>query len=72
MMNGSQVGSCAVASLPSVSAIRIAVIGRQEGYFSFAYQTPMSPSATLMLTAASSRAVSTRSSPRAVTWSRSA
>jgi hypothetical protein len=72
MMNGSQVEFGAVASFPSVSASRIAVTGRQKGYFSFAYQAPMSPSATLMLTAASSRAVSTRSSPRAVTWSRSA
>src|SRR5437868_5303425 len=54
--SGVQVGSAAVAGLPSVSAARMAVIGRQKLYVYFASQQAIPASARAMSRAANSRA----------------
>ena len=66
VMNGSQVASPTVASLPSVSPFWIAVTGRHHMYWSLAFQTVPAVSAMLVSTAANSRALSEMSSPRSV------
>ena len=50
-----------VRGLPSVSALRIAVTGRQNAKWRFWYQPTMNPSAIAMLSSACSRAVRCRS-----------
>ena len=59
--SGSQFGSGLVPGLPSVSALRIAVTGRQNAKCRFWYQPAMNPSAIAMFSRASSRAVRCRS-----------
>ena len=59
---GSQVGSATVAALPSVSACRIAALGRQKLYWYFSAQTVMRVSAAVRSSIANRRALSLRSS----------
>ncbi len=57
-MSGVHVVSGIVAGLPSVSARRMALIGRQNPYFTLAYHTFPSVSAIDKSTAANIRALS--------------
>src|SRR5262245_2091608 len=63
--NGAQAGSAAVSSLPSVSAARMAVTGRQKLYVYLLSQMANVLSAPATLSRANSRAFSTSVSPRA-------
>ena len=62
--NGVHAGSASVAGLPSVSASRIAVIGRQNFQWYLLSQQPIAPSAEAKLALANRRAVSAMPSPR--------
>ena len=61
--SGSQFGSAFVHGLPSVSASRIAVIGRQNGSCALSFQTVISASAPDMYSIANRRALSASDSP---------
>src|SRR5438552_18615602 len=61
--NGVQAGSAAVSGLPSVSAARIAVTGRQKLYVYLASQTAIAESASVRLSRANRRASCTRELP---------
>src|SRR5437588_9369865 len=58
---GCHVASRSVAGLPSISPLRIAVIGRQKWYLYFASRTAMSESSSATVASAMKRAVSTTS-----------
>src|SRR5437763_385489 len=65
-MRGNQLGSASVSGLPSVSAARMAVTGRQKLYVYLASQQAMAVSAKLRSSRANIRALSTRLLPCAV------
>src|SRR5262245_50486171 len=64
-ISGAQVGSAAVSGLPSVSAARMAVTGRQKLYSYLASQVAMYASAPARFMSANSRAFSDRVKCRA-------
>src|SRR5262249_18422797 len=69
-MNGVQLGSRSVASLPSVSPLRMAVIGRQKLYVYLASKTAVSASSMAIAAIASSRAFAVTSRPGATATER--
>src|SRR5499425_2757366 len=62
-MNGVQLGSRSVASLPSASPLRMAVTGRQKLYVYLASNTAISPSSMAIAASANNRALSLTSRP---------
>src|SRR5438552_11248005 len=69
-MNGVQLGSRSVASLPSTSPLRMAVIGRQRLYVYLASKTAVSASSMAIAAIASSRAFAVASRPGAAATER--
>src|SRR5258706_4277350 len=69
-MNGVQLGSRSVASLPSASPLRIAVTGRQRLYVYLASNTAISASSIAIAAIASRRAFAVTSRPRAAATAR--
>jgi hypothetical protein len=63
LISGSQVGSASVAGLPSLSASRIAVIGRQKSHRALSSQAAIPASAAVRYSIAKSRALSAIPSP---------
>ena len=61
--SGVHAGSAVVAGLPSLSASRIAVIGRQNFQWYLLCQQPIAPSAAARFSVANRRALATMSSP---------
>ena len=64
--SGSHAGSATVAGLPSPSASRIAVIGRQKLQWYLSFQQPIAASAAARLVTANIRALSASPSCRLV------
>ena len=69
-MNGVQPGSATVASFPSSSPLRMAVIGCQKVYVYLASKTAVSASSIAIAATASSRALSVTSRPGALATER--